>query len=749
MVTPPDGTSLLSDGEHLELLTPIKGGLVLYNPLWETDAEDAGGWTWEARLKIPHSSNSTGLHLRIGDAQIGDNRPHLGLKLLPNRLLGFKGTELIKADFTSEFVTLRIAQQPSEDRFLIWRDGNPLEVELSDELLTDEGRSWIGEGSSGTAGAAVIDYIRWTGSGAFAPSAHEPGAGLRDSVAPTRSINRGSSDATSVESQPSDYRSTPREIPDFGLMLNDDADVSFPSSDPELAKRYRQAMIDVLAGTPVKTLMYSLGMGSDTLYYSTSAGSELGWRKTKYDKHTDSPKNEEQMWAQRMQNIANGIRAGVDPVRVSGEKAKQLGMYFVPSYRMNDDHFMFDPLQYPMTGEFWLKNHQRLKLRDSPVLSDPSYGQLLDYSHAEVRDYRLGIIYEAIERYQDIMDGFELDFNRVQVFFPYQKAEERAHLMTDVVAKVRKRLDELGKRKQRDYWLFVRVPPTLENSRWSGLDLATWLERNLVDVVIPAQLMTLAHDMPVKEFVELAEPHGAKVFPSIYPRTAFTWPIPTSATSSSYKAASSRFATQELFRGAAANYWNDGASGFQLFNFRTVEIPFSDVHYRIIRDLAVPEALRLANKTFAITPSYYFDYEGTYQYRKQLPLDLEVGATHELQLMVGEDLQQVPKPDHIILRFGLRNTPKSAHMQLHINGSEVHSGELGDLLISVVKPHASTASHFVHFPIQNDHKIKVGQNKISVRIQASNESPAGASMRLMECQLGTFYEPRPHAIFEP
>ena len=222
-----------------------------------------------------------------------------------------------------------------------------------------------------------------------------------------------------------------RPQPDFGLMFNDDGDLSFSSPDPVCAMANLQAHIHALAGTPVKTLMYCVG--TDVVYYPSQATSVWGWRKTKYDTVYDNPQNEDQMWAERIKNIKTGMDAGHDPIRVAGQTAKTLGMYFVPSYRMNDDHFIFDPFEYPLTGAFWLENHEQMTIKDSPILSDDHYGNLLDFTHEAVRQYRLDILFEMIDRYGDLMDGLEMDFNRSQVLFPRGQGPKQAHLITAMV----------------------------------------------------------------------------------------------------------------------------------------------------------------------------------------------------------------------------------------------------------------------------------------------------------------------------
>lgn len=521
------------------------------------------------------------------------------------------------------------------------------------------------------------------------------------------------------------------ELPDFGLMLNDDGDLSFTSMDPDIAVGNLEAMIDSLAGTPVKTLAYSVGAGSDVLYYPTKVASVWGWRKTRYD--------EDERWAPRIAMIKAGMAAGIDPIRVAGERAKKLGLYFVPSYRMNDNHFMSDPFEYPLTGEFWMQHHERLTLGESPIKSSADYGKLFDFSHAEVREYRLRVLFEVIERYQDIMDGIELDFNRVQVLLPAGKGPERGHLITSMLARVRERLDQVSQETGRPLGLFVRVPPTLENCRWAGLLVEQWLDRELVDVLIPSQLMTLAHDMPIDEFAALAEPAGCKVYPSIYPRTSWMWPFSAEPAAGSYAEPAGRLASPALVRGAASNYWHMGAAGFQLYNFN---LPPSDVDYRIYRDLARPESLSRTDKLFAITPAYYLDHEDTYQYRKQIPVTLEPDKPVELDLIVGDDLAgQTLTPGYCGVRLGLRDAIPEHELTVQINGATLHNGPVEPMLVATTGrapgrggAHPDPPTTYVRVPVPQLGKVRQGTNTLRITLSA-----AEADVQLVEAQLGALY----------
>ena len=68
--------------------------------------------------------------------------------------------------------------------------------------------------------------------------------------------------------------------PDFGLVYNDDADLAFVVPDRAQSEALLRANLGALADTPVKTLVYCVGMGGDLMYYNTKVASRVGWRKS-------------------------------------------------------------------------------------------------------------------------------------------------------------------------------------------------------------------------------------------------------------------------------------------------------------------------------------------------------------------------------------------------------------------------------------------------------------------------------------
>ena len=353
---------------------------------------------------------------------------------------------------------------------------------------------------------------------------------------------------------------------------------------------------------------------------------------------------------------------------------------------MNDDHFIFDPVDYPLTGKFWLDNHEQMKIGESPQPADEHYGNLLDFTHPEVRQFRLDVTFEVIARYEDILDGIELDFNRFQMIFPKDKGFERGHLVTEMIAGVRKRLDEAAARQGRPLYLFVRVPPSLADCHRMGYRIEDWMNPRIVDVILPSQLMTLAHDMPVKELVDIGKPAGVAVVPSLYPRTSYMWPFLKNPKAEDYPKLPSRDVTPELWRGAVANYGQQGASGFQLFNFN---LPADEWTHAIIRDTASPLPMNLAsraNKIFAITPGYYLDYTDTYEYKKQIPATIKEGEPSSFTIQIGEDYSDPARKgmvDYCAIRLGFKKgiALSGWSMELQANGMVLHNGPVDQKLI--------------------------------------------------------------------
>lgn len=495
----------------------------------------------------------------------------------------------------------------------------------------------------------------------------------------------------------------------FGVVLNEDGDHAFVTPDPVAAEKMLRANVDGCARLGIKTYVFCIGAGSDVLYYPTKVASTVGWRKTKYE-------DENPIWKYRIESARACIAAGLDAVNIAGTQAKKNGMLYLPSLRMNDSHFFQDPQNYPLTGQFWLNNTD-LTIKDSPVVFSKDYGNLFDYTHQKVRDFRYAVFNEVLERNKNIIDGFELDFNRTQIFFPKGKADAGAPLMTELVRKVRQRLNQLAKEQGRPMYLFVRIPPSEEACKWAGLDVDTWMKEGLVDLISPSQLMTIPHDMPIEALTKKANKYGVKMYPSMYPRTSWRVPLDPSANNLGMETAINRDVTLAEALGAADNYRWMGADGFYLFNYYAYPQPA--YMYEMVAAFGA-NTPNDNDKVFAITKTYYNDdKEPSYAYVKQLPK--QVKDKQEFKLLVGENIQAKVFPiKTCVLRLGVKKYSGDANnIKVKLNGNVLPLKGEKDHLASGKKLQADMADKSLIYTIDNLKYVAQGNNKVEVEVNGA------------------------------
>ena len=370
--------------------------------------------------------------------------------------------------------------------------------------------------------------------------------------------------------------------------------------------------VDVLVGTGVTTLCYCVGY--DMVYYPSAVASQIGWRET--HSHRTSP-----VYAHGYRVAQQMREQGIDIIEVIRDRAAEKGLEFVPSLRMNDGHFTgkVPPTEHPLTSEFWME-HQDLTIQPNSVL---------DFSHQEVRDYRLAQIREIIEGYAT--DGFEMDFTRHYLYFPPGQA--KPELLTDLVRQARALLDEREQRVGKKLMLIVRVADSLAQCQQYGTDVVTWMKEGLVDYVVPSSPSRYAsYDMPIEEFLQAAEGTDCKIVAS--PDSCSTQGPEQSLTPAAY-------------RGLIANYYAMGQEATYLFNFFcTGRYPFTEVDYALLRDLSSPVTLHGRDKQFMATHESW--------HGPALPQTVgEVGVPAAVSIFVGDDVARA-REENILAGVQLR-----------------------------------------------------------------------------------------------
>ena len=279
------------------------------------------------------------------------------------------------------------------------------------------------------------------------------------------------------------------------------------------------------------------------------------------------------------------LETGSQPLAVLIAQGHQRGLRFLAGFRVNDDH------NFPAYAEFY-QAHPEFAL----VLPEGEYyryGKPLDFSFAAVREYLYAPMQEVAARFE--VDGLELCF-RDHGYFPREYGRERAHLMTDLLRRVRVMLDEEGKRKGRRMLLGARVFSTLEECAELGLDVAGWIAAGLLDYLSPGDTMFADFNLPLDEFAALTRPSACMLYPGMYPWTS--------------SRARSRLDQLPLSpatcRAFVQTVYGSGGDGLSVYNhFCTIwHAPFYPQSLGILRQLRDPGRVLAAERHYIYDPTW-------------------------------------------------------------------------------------------------------------------------------------------------
>lgn len=313
-----------------------------------------------------------------------------------------------------------------------------------------------------------------------------------------------------------------------------------------------------LVDTQVDSLFYCSGVFN--LYTHHSPESELA----KYS-GSDCPNWGWELGEQGEDTLATVVRFG-----------HANGMEVFWSMRMNDAH---DSLaEHAQLLCQWKKDHPELLMgrRGDRLPYGDHRWSAVNYELEPVREKVLRILRDVATRYD--VDGLHLDFLRHPVLFKPQMlgepvTQKHCDLLTGLLQRVRTMTDEVAARRGHSVLISVRVPDSLGYSKAIGIDLARWLQDDLVDLVVGGGYFQLE---PWEQLVEFGHSDGAPVYACL------------SGSRLGYGTGHGIRGEECLarWRGEAARAWDADIDGIFLFN--TAHDPRS----RIYRELGSLETLR-------------------------------------------------------------------------------------------------------------------------------------------------------------
>ena len=230
------------------------------------------------------------------------------------------------------------------------------------------------------------------------------------------------------------------------------------------------------------------------------------------------------------------VEAGLIPMDIMIDRCHLRGIEFIATFRMNDRHASTPPGRFISEHPQWALSSQEA-----------------NYEHEPVRREFLAFVEELLTSRE--VDGIQFDYMRFCHVFEAGEGETHAHLLTDFTRKARALLDAAAKRRGRSRLVLgVRVPQTLEECRFLGFDVASWIKEGLVDWVVPSDFFYTDFNARTEEFVALTEGTECKIYPAIHPIICRGNDVGINALAN--------------YRAAARNFYAYGAHGLEAYNYQ-------------------------------------------------------------------------------------------------------------------------------------------------------------------------------------
>ncbi len=467
----------------------------------------------------------------------------------------------------------------------------------------------------------------------------------------------------------------------YRVIFNCDGSGVFSSAKGSV-DAYIQNVFGPLEDSHVDALFWNDGAGGNTASYDSEVLELTGARIGKVDP-----------------DLLRWIKEGNDPPKVVVREAKKRGLDIFYSFRINDIHDAFTPVEFPtfkvehpewMMGAAKFVDGQGLKVSIRDEVYFPELATALNFAVPEVRELKLRTIEAIFHKYD--FDGIELDLMRFPRFFRAFLEYRNAVILTDFLRTVRQRLNEQSRQRGRPIKLAVRVDENLVACRLDGFDVGTWIDEGLIDILVVGDyafpgdddiqaFKDLAHGKPVQVYVCVARPH--KIIGGV----------------------------NKVLRGLAANYWEQRADGMYTFNWVAYQIP-------LLKEIGDPQLLVTKDKIFPADCSEYgpdaqFGHPSSPRFHNWMFVSLPV-TLHEVWNANSFTVISVDVADDL----GGPSAEKVKSLRLWVQLENLVSGDVvdfrlnGHALARMPDPEEGSLLQFTLRPDQ----LKVGRNEVGLRL---------------------------------
>jgi hypothetical protein len=279
------------------------------------------------------------------------------------------------------------------------------------------------------------------------------------------------------------------------------------------------------------------------------------------------------------------------------------------------------------------------------------------------------------------------------------------------------------------------VPDTFKLSMNIGLDVKTWLKKDLVDILIAGGGYA-PFTLDVNEFVEAGHAHGVPVYPCMSQGTSTKM---------------SKGAITEVIRAMAANWYQAGADGIYLWNLASVlenfewmtaddpeVVELREKYYACLADIGDPAELAGKDKLFCVDGDVYQPYRHVSN-EPPLPVARRMASTPwgvlpNVPFVVGDDVEAASARGALgqaKLTIEVKNLARADALSFRLNGMDLQGAELA-------VTDAATSAYDVHYVLAVP-PLKTGRNVLEGDVQQNGVTP-GTPMQVDAVRLKLEYK---------
>ncbi len=412
------------------------------------------------------------------------------------------------------------------------------------------------------------------------------------------------------------------------VIFNNDGDDHLLRGEASV-EAFLAARTTPLIGSHVDTIVYCTSRPFGMFTHNTQIGDALT------DKTAFAP--------ERNNVVSDLIEQGTDPLRTMTEFCREHSLEILWSMRMNDTP---DAYHSPDKPQFYWSSFKEThpEFLFGTRADRPAHGawSAVDYAEPEVREFLFRVFEEICQGYD--VDGIEMDFFRHLVLFRTVAegglaTDEEREMLTDLVGRVRRMTEIEGMRRGKPILLSARVPDSVEYCHDAGIDIESWLDEGLIDLLVAGGDFRLN---PWETSVELGKRHGVPVYCDLDPSIPY--------------GLGKRFDRNSVaaYRARALNAWSAGAAGIYIFNC------FNPKH-QLWREIGDPEALRRMDKPYFVNVMGQSGYLRAASYlaggeqhsnlprlHPRTPVRIPVDDALAIPLRVGEDVAGAVVTCHLL-----------------------------------------------------------------------------------------------------